>query len=88
MPTWRKASMQRSLERCRPLIDAMDEIATKHEATIAQVALNWLINYNGEIVVTIPGATKVLQAEENAGAMKFRLSVDEMTQLDDLSGRL
>ncbi len=63
-PTWRKTSMQRSLERCRPLIDAMDEIATKYEATIAQVALNWLINFNGEIVVAIPAATKVHQAEE------------------------
>jgi aryl-alcohol dehydrogenase-like predicted oxidoreductase len=85
---WRKISIKRKLERCRPLINAMDEIATKHESSIAQVALNWLINYNGEIVVTIPGATKVSQAEENAGAMKFRLSVDEMTQLDDLSRRL
>ena len=88
MSGWRKAMMKRDLERCRVLIKAMDEIATMSGATIAQVALNWLINYNGEIVVTIPGATKVLQAEENAGAMKFRLSVDEMTQLDDLSGRL
>ena len=88
MSGWRKAMMKGDLERCRVLIKVMDEIATMSGATIAQVALNWLINYNGEIVVTIPGATKVLQAEENAGAMKFRLSVDEMTQLDDLSGRL
>jgi aryl-alcohol dehydrogenase-like predicted oxidoreductase len=88
MSGWRKASMQRNLERCRPLINAMDEIATKYEATIAQVALNWLINFNGEIVVTIPGATKVHQAEESAGAMKFRLSDDEMTRLDDVSRRL
>ncbi|MBE3119173.1 MAG: aldo/keto reductase, partial [Candidatus Atribacteria bacterium] len=83
MSGWRKASMQRNLERSRPLINTMDEIATKYEATIAQVALNWLINFNGEIVVTIPGATKVRQAEESAGAMKFRLSDDEMARLDE-----
>jgi len=88
MSGWRRASMKRNLERCRPLINAMDEIATKYEATIAQVALNWLINFNGEIVVTIPGATKVRQAEENAGGMKFRLSDDEMARLDDVSHRL
>jgi aryl-alcohol dehydrogenase-like predicted oxidoreductase len=88
MPGWRKASMQRNLERCRKLINAMDEIATASGATIAQVALNWLINFTGEIVVTIPGATKVRQAEENAGAMMFQLSVDEMTRLDDLSRSL
>lgn len=88
MPGWRRASMQRNLERCRKLINVMDEIATASGATIAQVALNWLINFTGEIVVTIPGATKVRQAEENAGAMKFQLSVDEMTRLDDLSRSL
>jgi aryl-alcohol dehydrogenase-like predicted oxidoreductase len=88
MPGWRKAIMQRRLDRSRKLIEAMDEIASVHDVTIAQVALNWLINFNGEIVVTIPGATKVHQAEENAGAMKFRLSDDDMTRLDDVSRRL
>jgi aryl-alcohol dehydrogenase-like predicted oxidoreductase len=85
---WRRASMQRNLERSRKLINAMDEIATSSGATIAQVALNWLINFNGEIVVTIPGATKVRQAEENAGAMNLRLSDDEIARLDDLSMKL
>jgi aryl-alcohol dehydrogenase-like predicted oxidoreductase len=88
VPVWRKASLQRNLERTRHLINVMDEMAVKYEATIAQVALNWVINFNGEIVVTIPGATKVKQAEEAAGAMKFRLSEDEMARLDEVSRRL
>ena len=88
MSGWRKVSIRHNLDKSRSLIHAMDEIANKYEATIAQVALNWLIHYNGEIVVTIPGATKVYQAEENAGAMNFRLSADELTQLDEMSRRL
>jgi aryl-alcohol dehydrogenase-like predicted oxidoreductase len=88
MSGWHKASMGRNLERTRPLINVMDEIAAKYKATIAQVALNWVINFNGEIVVTIPGATKVRQAEESAGAMKFRLTDDEMAKLDEVSRRL
>jgi aryl-alcohol dehydrogenase-like predicted oxidoreductase len=88
MPGWRKASMKRNLERTRPLINAMDEIAANHEATIAQVALNWLIYFQGEIVVTIPGATKVRQAEESAGAMNFQLTDDEMSRLDEISRKL
>lgn len=84
----RRSSMQRNLERSRPLINAMDEIAKKYEATFTQVALNWLINFNGEIVVTIPAATQVCQAEENAGAMNFRLSDDDMARLDEVSRRL
>jgi aryl-alcohol dehydrogenase-like predicted oxidoreductase len=67
------------------LIQALDEIAVKHEATPAQVALNWLINFNGETVVAIPGASKVHQAEESAGSMKFRLSDADMARLDELS---
>jgi aryl-alcohol dehydrogenase-like predicted oxidoreductase len=88
MSAWRRAMMQSNLERSRPLINAMDEMASKYAATIAQVALNWVINFNGEIVVTIPGATKVKQAEEAAGAMKFRLSDDDMARLDGLSRKL
>jgi aryl-alcohol dehydrogenase-like predicted oxidoreductase len=88
MAGWRKISIRRNLEKSRALIQAMDEIAIKYKATIAQVALNWLINYNGEVVVTIPGATKVYQAKDNAGAMNFRLSGDELKQLDELSRRL
>ncbi len=88
MSGWRKASMQRNLERTQPLINVMDEMAAKHNVTIAQVALNWVINFHGEIIVAIPGATKVHQAEESAGAMKFRLSDDEMARLDEVSRRL
>ena len=88
MSGWRKAMMQRNLERSRPLINAMDEIAGKYAVAIAQVALNWVIYFNGEVVVTIPGATKVRQAEEAAGAMQFQLSKDELARLDEISRKL
>jgi aryl-alcohol dehydrogenase-like predicted oxidoreductase len=84
----RKAMLQHNLERTRPLINVMDEMAAKYSASIAQVALNWVIHFNGEIVVTIPGATKVSQAGEAAGAMKFRLTSEELARLDDISRRL
>jgi aryl-alcohol dehydrogenase-like predicted oxidoreductase len=85
---WRKPLMLRSLARTRPLINLMDEMAGKYAVTIAQVALNWVINFHGESVVTIPGATRVRQAEEAAGAMKFKLSDQEMARLDEVSCRL
>ncbi len=82
---WRKVGMRRSIERTRPLINVMDEMAARYEVSIAQVALNWVINFNGEIVVTIPGATRVCQAEEAAGSMNFRLSDEDMARLDEVS---
>ena len=85
VPGWRRAGMRRNIERTRPLINAMEEIAGKYGATSAQVALNWVIYFNGAIVVTIPGATKVRQAEESAGAMKFQLSKEDLVRLDEVS---
>ena len=49
------------------------------------MALAWLVQFHGETVVAIPGATSVRQAEENAGAMSVRLGDDELARLDQLS---
>ena len=66
----------------------MKEIAVKYNVTPSQVALNWLIHFNGDVVVTIPGATKVSQAQEAAGAMKFVLTFDELARLAEASHQL
>ncbi|MBN1288486.1 MAG: aldo/keto reductase [Actinobacteria bacterium] len=73
------------LEKTRPLIDALDEIAEKHNATAAQVALNWITNAHGNTVVAIPGASKVPQMEQNVGSMAFKLTDDEIKRIDELS---
>jgi len=80
-----RARIQRYLENSASLIAALEKIAEKHHATPAQVALNWLVHFNGETVVSIPGAKKAHQAEESAGAMQFILLDDDLEQLDDLS---
>ena len=66
----------------------MDEIATASGVTIAQVALNWIINFKGRYRRCHSGCHEVQQAVENAGAMNFRLSDDEMSRLDNLSRNL
>lgn len=81
---WR-ARLQRKMEKTRPLVTALEEIGAKHEVTAAQVALNWTVSFHGDTIVTIPGATKIRQAQEAAGAMHFRLTEDELGRLDELS---
>jgi aryl-alcohol dehydrogenase-like predicted oxidoreductase len=81
---WR-ARLRRGLEKSRTLVAALEEIAVQYQATAAQVALNWVIYSQGESVVTIPGVTKVSQAQESAGAMKFKLPGAEIARLDELS---
>ena len=81
---WR-GRLQRGVEKSRPLVLELEKIGIKYDATAAQVALNWVINSHEETIVTIPGATKVHQAKESAGAMKFKLSGDEIARLNELS---
>jgi len=78
----------KGLEKTRPVIRALKELAGKYQATPSQVALNWLINFQGEVVVAIPGATKVAQAKENVGALRFQLTKDEMDDLGKISAKL
>lgn len=84
-PFYRRLAMRSELAACRPLVSAMEEIASRYNATSAQVALNWVINFHSDSIVTIPGATKVQQARESAGAMNFKLSEEDMDRLDQLS---
>jgi aryl-alcohol dehydrogenase-like predicted oxidoreductase len=72
-----------SRARLRPLIVALNEIATRHAATAAQVALAWLIRKPN--VVVIPGASSVRQVEENAAAADVELSDDEDARLRELA---
>lgn len=81
---WR-GRLRRGLEKSRGLVSALEEIGARYNATAAQVALNWVINSQGDTVVTIPGVTQASQAQESAGAMKFKLSEDEIARLDELS---
>lgn len=75
----------RGLDRSRPLIEALRRIAAKHGATPAQVSLAWLLQFHGDTVVAIPGATRVSQVVDNAGAMAIELSQEELLDLDLLS---
>jgi aryl-alcohol dehydrogenase-like predicted oxidoreductase len=79
---------QAGLEKSAPLIEALRRIGHAHEATPAQVSLAWTTQRNGEIVVAIPGASSAAQAESNAGAMRVRLTRDEVAELDDASARV
>ena len=70
------------LEKSRPIVMVVKELALKYNVTPSQIALNWLVNYHGNTVFAIPGATKEIHVKENTGAMSFRLSDEDMVRLD------
>ena len=84
-PFGRRFILRRNIERSRPLMDELLKIAAAHDVTVAQVALNWLVNFHGQIVVAIPGASKVHHAEQSAAVMNFQLSEEEMIKIDTLT---
>src|SRR6185503_18157016 len=57
------------------------EVATRHQATPAQIALAWLLHKSDDIV-PIPGTKRRSYLEENVAAADIELSADEMRQLE------
>jgi len=87
-PGFRKhmsAFKPKGLEKSRPVIEALRRVAPKYAATAAQVALNWLITFHGEAVVAIPGASRAGQVPDLTAAMFFRLSGEDLAELDRVS---
>jgi aryl-alcohol dehydrogenase-like predicted oxidoreductase len=75
----------RGLKKSQRLIDELRSIAQSHSVTPAQVSLAWLLQFHGDTVVVIPGATKERQVADNVGAMNLKLSKSELAALDDAS---
>jgi len=85
LPIYRKRAARRMLEKSRPLVALLDEISSSYDCTPSEIALSWVINYSGDKVVAIPGASKVDHIAQNVRAMNLKLTDDEMNKLDVIS---
>jgi aryl-alcohol dehydrogenase-like predicted oxidoreductase len=70
------------LEANRRLLALVAKVADRKRATLAQVALGWLMARKPWIV-PIPGTRSLARLEENLGAVKLQLTVDDIRELDD-----
>ena len=71
------------LPKIGPLLKLMTEIGQEHGGkSKAQVALNWCICKG---TLPIPGAKNARQAEENAGALGWKLTEEEVEKLNQAS---
>lgn len=82
---YRSQFKPKGLEKSLPVVTLVKELALKYNVTPSQIALNWMINFHGNTVVAIPGATKETHAKENIGAMSFKLTDGDMERLDNVS---
>jgi len=60
--------------------EKLKQIAQKHNSTVHQVALNWLLNHASNILL-IPGTANLNHLEENMGVLKIELSDEDMAFL-------
>ena len=75
----------KGLRRSAPLIAELRAVGEAHGASVAQVALAWLVTRYGDTVVAIPGASRPEQAAATATAMDVRLTEAEMASIDGFS---
>lgn len=68
------------LDAVTPVVERLRQIGNRYGKTPGQVALRWLIEQG---VVPIPGAKDGRQAGDNAGALTFRLTRDELESLSE-----
>lgn len=59
------------------------EVAARHDATPAQVAIAWTLA-QGDHVIPIPGTKKTRYLRDNAGAADLDLTAADLADLDAL----
>jgi aryl-alcohol dehydrogenase-like predicted oxidoreductase len=69
------------------LVELLRSVAEKKNATPAQVALAWLLAQKPWIA-PIPGTTKMHRLEENLGAARIELTVDDLREIDSAASKI
>jgi len=63
------------------LLEAMDDVAARHSATPAQVALAWLMA-RPSVTAPIASVTKMKQLDDILAAARLELSAEDIAALD------
>jgi len=69
------------------LIDLIGKIGRRKKATVAQIALAWLLAQKPWIV-PIPGTTKLNRLEENLGAVAVELTPDDLGDIESAASKI
>ena len=76
-PRFQGDNFQRNLD----LVKRVEEIAAEKRCTPGQLALAWLLA-QGEDIIPIPGTKRRKYLDENAAAVKVKLSQDDLRRID------
>src|SRR5437867_6013148 len=76
-----------ALKANQALIDLLGKIGQRRKATVAQIALAWLVARKPWIV-PIPGTTKLHRLEENIGAISVELTPDDLRDSESAASKI
>ena len=76
-----------ALKANQALIDLLGTIGKRKQATVAQIALAWLLARKPWIV-PIPGTTKLNRLDENIGAVAVELTPDDIREIDSAASKI
>lgn len=79
MPQYTKEGFDRS----RKLLDLLNELAKRKDATPAQISLAWML-CRKPFIIPIPGSRKTERLQENLRASEIVLTVEEISMIDSL----
>ena len=69
------------------LVDLLSKVAERKKATLAQVALAWVLAQKSWIV-PIPGTTKLHRLEENIGAAEIELTPQDLREIESAASKI
>ncbi len=77
-PEFREPKLSKNLE----LVEFLRTLGERHGRSVAEVAIAWTLR-NPAVTGAIVGGRRPSQVEEIIGAMEFRLSEEELTEIDE-----
>lgn len=80
MPRFAEENLQKNLA----LVEALEAMAKRRNASAAQIALAWLLA-QGKDILPIPGMKRQAHLQDNLGALRVQLTPDELAQLATIS---
>jgi aryl-alcohol dehydrogenase-like predicted oxidoreductase len=72
-----------NFEKNLAIVEKLRPLAEKYDKTLAQLAINWVINRPG-VTVAICGARRASQVESNAGGADWRISDEDLAEIEKI----
>ena len=78
-PVFKRPNFERNLA----MVEKLKEMAKKYDRSVAQLAMNWVLS-NPVVSVALTGPTKPEQIEENVKGADWRISAEDLAEIDRL----